>query len=61
MNPDPVIAEVREARHRISERFGHDTDRLGDHYKQLDEELRKSGEYHFITGYFSTEPEPAKS
>jgi hypothetical protein len=32
--PDPVINEVREARHRISARHGHDPRRLVDHYIQ---------------------------
>jgi len=56
MKPDPIIKEVRKARHRISSEFGHDTTRLAEHYKQLDEELRKTGEYKFVTGFFSTEP-----
>lgn len=29
---DPVIAEVREARHRISARFDHNARRLVEHY-----------------------------
>jgi hypothetical protein len=57
MKPDPVVAEVRETRHEISAAFGHDTDRLGEHYKQLDRELREKGEFRFVTGFFSTEPE----
>ena len=57
MNQDPVISEVREARHRISARFGHDTDRVVDHYMKLDEELRKAGAHKFVTGFFATGPE----
>lgn len=35
--PDPVIDEIREVRHQISERFGHDPKRLVEHYKKLQE------------------------
>jgi hypothetical protein len=38
--PDPVIDEVREVRHRISERFGHDPERLVAHYMELQEQYR---------------------
>jgi hypothetical protein len=34
---DPVIAEIREARHRISARFGHDPRRLVAYYLQKQE------------------------
>ena len=37
---DPVIDEVREVRHRISERFGHDPDKLVAHYMQLQAKYR---------------------
>jgi len=38
MNPNPrdeVIDEIREVRHRISERFDHDPDRLVAYYMEL--------------------------
>jgi hypothetical protein len=38
MLPDPTIARVREARHRISERFGHDPKRLVEYYMKLQEQ-----------------------
>ena len=38
--PDPVIDEIREVRHRISERFGHDPERLLAHYLRIQEEYR---------------------
>jgi hypothetical protein len=60
MKPDPIISEVREARHRISARFGHNTERLARHYKNLDAELKKTGKFKFVTGFFSTSTEPAK-
>jgi hypothetical protein len=38
--PDPVIDEVREVRHRISEQFDHDPARLVAHYMELQERYR---------------------
>ena len=32
---DPVIDEIRDVRHRISERFGHDPERLVAYYMEL--------------------------
>ncbi len=37
---DPVIDEVREVRHRISERFGHDPARLVAYYMEMQEQYR---------------------
>jgi hypothetical protein len=37
---DPVIDEIREVRHRISERFGHDPARLAAYYLELQEQYR---------------------
>ena len=36
MKPDPAIEEVRAVRHRISEEFGHDTQALLDHFRELE-------------------------
>ena len=38
---DPVIEEIREARHRISARFEHDPVRLGAYYMELQERYRE--------------------
>jgi hypothetical protein len=38
MKPDPTIARIREARHRISEKCGHDPKQLIEYYKKLQEE-----------------------
>jgi hypothetical protein len=38
---DPVIDELREVRHRISERFDHDPARLVAYYMKLQEEYRE--------------------
>jgi hypothetical protein len=35
MKKDSAIAEVRDIRHRISARYGHDTRALLTHYKEL--------------------------
>jgi hypothetical protein len=34
---DPIIDEIRAVRHRISEQFGHDPQKLAQHYMQLQE------------------------
>jgi hypothetical protein len=39
-NQDPVIEEIREVRHRISERFSHDPEKLLDHYLKLQENYK---------------------
>ena len=40
-NPsDPVIDEIREIRHRISERCGHDPERLVEYYKEFQKQYR---------------------
>ena len=38
--PDPVIDEIREVRHQISARFGHDPEKLVKHYMELQKEYR---------------------
>jgi hypothetical protein len=35
---DIAIEEIREARHRISKRFGHDTKALLDHYREMEKQ-----------------------
>ena len=36
MRRDAAIDEIRAVRHRISERFGHDTKALLDYYRRLE-------------------------
>jgi len=48
MKKDPVIDEVREVRHKISEEFGHDSDRLIDYLIEKEKESVKKGEYRFV-------------
>jgi hypothetical protein len=38
---DPVVDEIREVRHRISERFAHDPARLVAYYMKLQEQYRE--------------------
>jgi hypothetical protein len=38
MKDDPVIARIREVRHRISEACGHDPKRLVEYYMKRQEE-----------------------
>lgn len=38
---DPVIDEIREIRHRISEKFGHDPAKLVAYYMQMQEQYRE--------------------
>lgn len=42
-----IVKEVREIRHKISERFNHDVDQLVAHYQALEEKMRQSGKYRF--------------
>lgn len=37
---DPIVDEVREVRHQISARFGHDPARLIEYYMKLQEQYR---------------------
>ena len=47
MKEDPIIAEVRRARHRISAEFGHDVRRLCEHYMEIEKKNRASGEHRY--------------
>ena len=47
-----VVKEVREMRLKISEKCGHDLNRLLAYYQKVGEEMRKSGKYKFVN------PEP---
>ena len=62
MKPDPVIAEMRAARHEISAEHGHNSRLLIEHYVELQEAAKRAGKYRFVTGFYSTssEPETAK-
>lgn len=51
---DPIVTEVRRARHEISAEHGHDTRQLGEHYMKMQEKMKKSGKYKFVTEFFAT-------
>ena len=59
--PNDEIAEVRKIRHRISEECGHDIHKVAAYYRQVEEELKKSGQFRFEEQ--STDPQtlPATS
>ena len=48
MIKDPIIDDVRAVRHKISERFAHDSDRLIDYLIEKEKKLAKNRHYHFI-------------
>ncbi len=50
-----IMEEVREMRRKISAEFGHDFNRLGAYYQEIQKEMRESGKYKF------TEPPSEKS
>ena len=41
------VKEVREMRAKLLAEFGHDLNRLYAYYREIEEELRKSGKYKF--------------
>ena len=45
--PNDEIAEIRKIRHRISEECGHDIHKVAAYYRQVEEELKKSGQFRF--------------
>ncbi len=44
---DPGVEEIRQARHEISEECGHDLHKVVEYYKNVEEELRRSGRFRF--------------
>jgi len=45
--PNDEIAEIRKIRHQISEECGHDIHKVAAYYRQVEEELKKSGQFRF--------------
>ncbi len=57
-----VVKEVREMRMKISEKCGHDLNRILEYYQKSGEEMRKSGKYKFVDPEPPAEkPAPTKS
>ncbi|RKU23780.1 hypothetical protein C6500_00930 [Candidatus Poribacteria bacterium] len=50
-----VVKEVREMRMKISEKCGHDLNRLIAYYQEVGKRLRKTGKYKFVDPESSTE------
>lgn len=48
MNTDPLIAAIREARHRISAEVGHDPKRLVAYYRERERKLQKQGARFYV-------------
>ena len=57
---DYEIDEIRRIRRKISARFDHDARKLGEYYRKLEEEYRKSGKYKFVDPP-PEKPEPTQS
>ena len=57
LNPEmsEVVKEVREMRMKISEKCGHDLNRVLEYYQKSGEEMRKSGKYKFVDPESPTE------
>ena len=45
--PNEEIAEIRKIRYQISEECGHDIHKVAAYYRQVGEELKKSGQFRF--------------
>ncbi len=41
------LIEIRRIRHEISKKYGHDLNKLLEHYKELEAKLKTSGKYRF--------------
>ncbi len=54
------LDEIHRIRREISARFDHDASKLGEYYRKLEEEYRKSGKYKFVDPP-SEKPKAAKS
>lgn len=54
------LDEIHRIRREISARFDHDASKLGEYYRKLEEEYRKSGKYKFVDPP-DEKPEPTKS
>ena len=42
------LDEIHRIRREISAKFDHDASKLGEYYRKLEEEYRKSGKYKFV-------------
>ena len=45
--PNDEISEIRQIRHEISQECGHDIRKIAAYYRQIEMELKKSGDFRF--------------
>nr|VFK26131.1 MAG: hypothetical protein BECKMB1821G_GA0114241_101830 [Candidatus Kentron sp. MB]VFK35453.1 MAG: hypothetical protein BECKMB1821I_GA0114274_11194 [Candidatus Kentron sp. MB]VFK77397.1 MAG: hypothetical protein BECKMB1821H_GA0114242_11334 [Candidatus Kentron sp. MB] len=45
--PNGEIAQIRKIRHQISAEFGHDVHKLAAYLREVEKELRQSGQFRF--------------
>ena len=45
--PDDETADIRKIRHQISEECGHDIRKVAEYYRQVEKELKTSGQFRF--------------
>ena len=53
--PNDEVGEVRQIRHAISEECGHDVRKVAAYYRQVEQELRESGDFRFEDRSFSSQ------
>ncbi|MHC4401747.1 MAG: hypothetical protein ACYTG0_18910 [Planctomycetota bacterium] len=56
--PNDEVGEVRRIRHEISEECGHDVRKVAAYYRQIEEELKRSGEFRFEAQSFAPQAPP---
>ena len=54
---DDEIKIIRQVRHEISAECGHDAARVVAYYRRVEEELRRSGRFHFAASPARVEPD----
>ncbi|MDE0314324.1 MAG: hypothetical protein OXM61_05455 [Candidatus Poribacteria bacterium] len=54
------LEEIHKIRRKISAKFDYDASKLGEYYRELKKEYRKSGEYKFVDPP-SEDPKPTKT
>lgn len=59
--PTDEVSEVRRIRHQISEECGHDIRKVAAYYRQVEQELRESGEFRFEDTSVVPPAQPAAS
>lgn len=57
---DYELDEIHRIRREISAKFDHDASKLGEYYRKLEKEYRKSGKYKFVDPP-DEKPEAAKT